>query len=63
MTTCPMRDQIPYLMAAANRQLDEMVLRIVRPEGLTIETWRIFCVLAEHPGQAMTRLEMTARFS
>lgn len=56
MTTCPMHDQIPYLVAAANRQFDGMVLPIIRPEGLTIETWRILCTLAEQPGQPMTSL-------
>jgi DNA-binding MarR family transcriptional regulator len=59
MTALKLREQIPYLLAAARHRLDDALQRALRAEGLALESWRVLCVLAEDQGQSMTTLAET----
>ncbi len=51
-----MHDQIAYLIASVNRQLEEELQESLRPEGIPIEQFRILNVLAEADGLSMGEL-------
>ncbi|WP_245290598.1 MarR family transcriptional regulator [Rhodopseudomonas sp. AAP120] len=51
-----MQDQIAYLIASVNRQLEEELSDSLRPEGIPIEQFRILNALAETDGLSMGEL-------
>ncbi|MCP9626079.1 MarR family transcriptional regulator [Rhodopseudomonas palustris] len=51
-----MQDQIAYLIATVNRQLEDELSDSLRPEGIPIEQFRILNALAETDGLSMGEL-------
>lgn len=51
-----MQDQIAYLIATVNRQLEEELQESLRPEGIPIEQFRILNALFESDGLSMGEL-------
>ncbi|MBA5778507.1 MarR family transcriptional regulator [Stappia sp. F7233] len=48
-----MEDQLAYLIASVNRQLEEELAEKLRPEGVPIEQMRILSALERNDGLAM----------
>ena len=51
-----MEDQLAYLIATVNRQLEDELEETLRPEGLPIEQFRIINALASSNGRSMRDL-------
>jgi DNA-binding MarR family transcriptional regulator len=51
-----MEDQLAYLIATVNRQLEDELEETLRPEGLPIEQFRIINTLAPSNGRSMRDL-------
>ncbi|MDT3378519.1 MarR family winged helix-turn-helix transcriptional regulator [Labrys portucalensis] len=51
-----MEDQLAYLIASVNRQLEEDLEDRLRPEGIPIEQFRILTALAARSGLSMGHL-------
>jgi DNA-binding MarR family transcriptional regulator len=51
-----MEDQLAYLIASVNRQLEEQLQESLRPEGVPLEQFRILSALASSDGRPMGEL-------
>jgi DNA-binding MarR family transcriptional regulator len=51
-----MEDQLAYLIASVNRQLEEELQESLRPEGIPLEQFRILSALASSDGRSMGEL-------
>lgn len=51
-----MEDQLAYLIASVNRQLEDELAETLKPEGIPIEQFRILSALASVDGRAMRDL-------
>ena len=51
-----MEDQLAYLIASVNRQLEEELQESLRPEGIPLEQFRILSALASSEGRSMGEL-------
>ncbi len=51
-----MEDQLGYLIASVNRQLEEELVEKLRPEGVPIEQFRILTALSSADGRSMRDL-------
>jgi DNA-binding MarR family transcriptional regulator len=51
-----MQDQLAYLIASINRQLEEEMSDILKPQGVVIEHFRILTALATSDGRPMRDL-------
>lgn len=51
-----MEDQLAYLIASVNRQLEEELQESLRPEGVPIEQFRILGALTSSNGRPMSEL-------
>ncbi|MEH3118837.1 MAG: hypothetical protein PGN25_14895 [Methylorubrum populi] len=55
-----MEDQLAYLIASVNRQLEEQLADVLRSDGLAIEQFRIISVLSSSDGRSMRDLASQA---
>ena len=51
-----LKDQLAYLIASVNRQLEEELVEKLRPQGIPLEQSRILGILADGKGRPMTEL-------
>ncbi len=51
-----MEDQLAYLIASVNRQLEEELIETLRPDGIPIEQFRILSALSSSDGRSMREL-------
>ncbi|MEI9406434.1 MarR family transcriptional regulator [Mesorhizobium argentiipisi] len=51
-----MEEQLAYLIASVNRQLEEELTESLRPEGISVEQFRILTTLASNDGRSMRDL-------
>lgn len=51
-----MHDQLAYLIASLNRQLEEELSEVLKPEGIAIEQFRILTALSLTDGRPMRDL-------
>jgi len=51
-----MEDNLAYLIASVNRQLEDELAEALRPDGIPIEQFRILASLAEQDGRSMRAL-------
>lgn len=51
-----MEDQLAYLIASANRQLEEQLADVLHPDGIGVEQFRIISALSSHDGRSMREL-------
>ncbi len=56
----PINDYLSYLLAQANRQINDQLDVEFRAEGVPVEQWRILKLLAESNGRAMGDLAQAA---
>jgi len=56
MTDAPYADQLPYLLAQANRNVYGDLQDILKSKGVPVEQWRILQVLSDGRGRSMGEL-------
>lgn len=58
--TRPISENIAYLLAQANRQVEKQLDDEFRAEGVPVEQWRILTLLTEKNGRSMSNLTRAA---
>jgi DNA-binding MarR family transcriptional regulator len=56
MTDEPYADQLPYLLAQANRHVHGTLHEMLKSKGVPVEQWRILQVLSDGRGRSMGEL-------
>jgi len=56
MTDEPYADQLPYLLAQANRHVHGDLQGLLKAKGIPVEQWRILQVLSDRRGRSMGEL-------